>query len=401
MPEQEFKEFKSADYNVVDIYHPFGQGPTLAQQYYQTGRFFAVSPETKQLARIYIQFGDGSPDFSKALRVYPGDTFEFSEPFRRFFVWIYPGQGIDAFNVKFLIGNKRIKFQPSPQVLNQEINLQVEDFSLNFDRSIADIAFFEKPFIPTNPDAKLWRIAFKQKPNDAEALHTLRGTDGAINIIERLSNIGYGKTLTLTNWMCAAESPRPDKLIDMANFPPGSLIVLVCDYITNANLITNMVNLQRKGNNVTDEVATRLVTQADINTDTQTRPLLTTKADTENINGVFKMIGSDTYSPLPNSILGANAIKALFPDPTSVTISGSAGKSRKSLVYLVDRFLPISPLDNSINALCIQAIFNWLVEIAGISVANARLYQWMGDLIIDGWIANPAWLRERLGGWYM
>ena len=169
MPER--KEFKSQDYNIVNIVIPPGGDNISAALYYQTGRFFGLAPTSNNTIQLFVQFGDGSPDRTKALRVQPGDVYKFQDQFTRFFVWTEKGTFEDGGEFAILIGNKEIDFNPSPQILRQivqgpNVNLEVNDVGLTFDQKMADIAFFTKSgFIPESPNSKMEPLFIKLTPD--------------------------------------------------------------------------------------------------------------------------------------------------------------------------------------------------------------------------------------------
>ena len=360
-----------------------------------TGQFLMLTPDSTFDIPLLVQLGEGAPQLSKAIRIQPGDVIKTETEFRSIYIW-HGALGSQQ-QLKLLISNRPIAFNPSPQVLSQEI--KVSDFSLTFDRKIADIAFFSKPYTPINPEAKLWELKHKATPdqNNLATFITQSDTSGRLDGIKDGT---YYKNMYYMRWLASESSPREDKLITAEDFPPGSLIILLADLQCNANLMSFITALHRKGNDINSAKPVPYGVGG-VNQVIQSRYLQTTNEDTAATNGLFRMLGSDSFSPMPSNVLAQSGLEYLMPFETSGNLSGDFGRSSHSFVFFFNETLGIPALNNSINAFTFGLYLNWIGAFDESTVTNARQSQAMGLLGVTGWIANPAWLKERLGGWYL
>ena len=139
------KEFLANDYNVIRI----GATETIvARKQYATGRYFACLPTTPTRPDIRVQFGEGAPDRDKAIKIFPGDSYEFEEQITAFYIWISPNPDVEPQDQAiFLVGNREIKFNPSPQVIAQlnDGSLRNDFFGAGLNSLAAAQAFFDNP----------------------------------------------------------------------------------------------------------------------------------------------------------------------------------------------------------------------------------------------------------------
>lgn len=403
-------EFLASDYNVVDVNLPTPESSITAEQYFQTGKFFGLTPDSSSNANVYVQFGEGAPDFRKALKVFPGDTYEFQDRFTTFFLWVVrSSESSGPINLKFLIGNKEIKFNPSPQVLNQVVrtgvNLEVTDTGTTFDQKISDIVFFETPFTPTNPLAKKERLALKASTRSANTTYIDPDSGNSSEYIKTGKSGLYGKNLRYSSFLASTglETPsRADRLITPQNYPAGSLLVLVADFIANPTLITVAVKWNRTGNEVTED-RPALLRATVYDPDRTTRQAVIIALDTVTNNDTYKIEGIDSYSPVGQSELNKIAIETLNPSNVNIIqalTSGHMGRSSKSFVFFINDGPDPSPLVNSLDLLTVEVCLSWISAYNDSNGDNARRSQILESLNLRGWIANPQWLQERFGGWY-
>ena len=139
------KEFLSNDYNVITI--PATEN-IISRRQLATGKHLSVMPQSSKTAIVRVQFGEGSPDIRKAVRVFPGDSFSFEDPLNAFYIWVEPSQGTEAGDeVVLLIGNKEIVFKPSPQIISNinDQSLRNDFFGAGLNSLASAVAFFENP----------------------------------------------------------------------------------------------------------------------------------------------------------------------------------------------------------------------------------------------------------------
>ena len=401
-------EFKSQDYNVVNITIPPGGDDISAALYIQTGRFFGLAPTSNNIIQLFIQFGDGSPDRSKALRVQPGDVYKFQDRFTRFFVWTEKGTYNDGGDFSILVGNKEIDFNPSPQILRQivqgpNVNLEVSSPGLTFDQKMADIAFFTQAgFVPKNPLSKMQPLYIKTTPEQDPPVNYLNNTTGnSSEYIKTGKSQKYGKNLRFSAYLAAPFETEQNQLINLTQWSRGCLVVLIADFICNPTLITAALKWTRLGNAI-DDAAPSLLRVTPYNANLTTRAIVQATTDTENLNETFKVEGIDSYSPVGQSELNVLALETLNPTNTNIFetgLSGHMGRSSKSFIFFINNLPPTVPLQNSRDVLTIEICLSWISAYNDSSADNARRSQLLGDLNLQGWIANNGWLSERLGGW--
>lgn len=171
------REFVSRDYNIVKI--P-AETNSNARKQYVTGRHLAIMPQSASSPEVLIQFGEGAPDKDKAVRVFAGDSFSFEENLTAFYIWIVPTSPQPGDQIVILIGNKEIKFNPSPQIIREfnDEQLRNDFFGAGLESLASANSFFNQDRYKINGGAST-RLAFSFNTTGApEKQQYMRGVEG-------------------------------------------------------------------------------------------------------------------------------------------------------------------------------------------------------------------------------